>query len=498
MSICEYSFSDELLGLGKDAEVKLIEKDKKKYALKIFKNPNAIYNPIEVDILFRLKSENLLKGDDILEPGVCSLNSPGLVTPFIGLNTKDNLQFMTYKDKKKIMLDMAKGMRCIHNNKYLYLDCKLENTMLKKEKGEYKGVLIDFGLSSYTPKGIEKGILSLQRRIKGVYTPPECIKEYDEGFFYNNKSDIWTLAITYMLIITDNYHFIPSNIVKDVTYPDFTDLAEFYLTYFNEDCIEKYMTDMILPKIRHDEVKINKSDETKKLLGLLINMMRINEKKRFSIQDVMNSSFFKEENKADKCEKDVVKNISLADVEPEYFIGIYIIIDYLKEHFPREGINIFFLAIDLYLRCVYELTTEFVIFEYENAKILAKNCALIAFKYYNWSELKRFPEELTKKLYIGEFPKDEAILYKKLNGKIREERYFENAKSEKELIGVYNYFIRAKKSDAKIEFVINETMYTINSNILSYLNQDGAKFLEKMNLDQKNNIFNISIRDFFG
>ena len=50
MSICEYSFSDELIGLGKDAEVKLIEKDKKKYALKIFKNPNAIYNPIEVDI----------------------------------------------------------------------------------------------------------------------------------------------------------------------------------------------------------------------------------------------------------------------------------------------------------------------------------------------------------------------------------------------------------------------------------------------------------------
>jgi serine/threonine protein kinase len=85
------------------------------------------------------------------------------------------------------MMDLARGIRCLHNNKYLYLDCKIENCVLKKDKENYKGILIDFGLSSYAPKGIENGIMSSHRRIESYYTPPECIKEYDDGYFYNNK-----------------------------------------------------------------------------------------------------------------------------------------------------------------------------------------------------------------------------------------------------------------------------------------------------------------------
>jgi hypothetical protein len=63
---CEYNISNEKIGSGKDADIFLAEKEKRKFALKIFKKPKAIYNPIEIDIQFKLRNEFLMKGEDIL------------------------------------------------------------------------------------------------------------------------------------------------------------------------------------------------------------------------------------------------------------------------------------------------------------------------------------------------------------------------------------------------------------------------------------------------
>ena len=494
---CEYNISNEKIGFGKDADVFLAEKDKSNFALKIFKQPKAIYNPVEIDIQFKLKNEFLVRGEDILEPGICDLNSPGLVSQYFQTRLKDQLQFLSYKDKKRIMIELAKGMQCLHNNKYLYLDCKLENCMLKKFKETYKGVLIDFGLSSYAPKGIEEGIMTFQRRISSYYTPPECIKEYNTGYYYNNKSDIWCLGLVFMLILTDNTEYLPGYIVKDTTFPDFTNLAQFYLDNFSGDNIVNFINEKVLPNIRHEEAKI--PEEKKNITLLLANMIQVNSKKRADIIKVVNSVFFKDENKIGECKKNPVPNISLQDVNSSYYAGIFTIIEYLRKHFEKQCVVILFVAIDLYLRNVYALEEKYEEFNIKEADKLAKNCCLIAFKYYNWSELKTYPEELSKKLYGKEFVKDETVIYKRLRGIIFEERYFENCKNKKELQYIYFNFIQSKTNpEENIEFEAEEGNYgEINMNIINYLNKDGKDFIKNLDFREKENIWNIHIRDFF-
>jgi serine/threonine protein kinase len=495
---CDYTITPDVVGFGKDSNIVLAEKDKKKYALKIFKAPNAIYNPIEVDIQFKLKDDYLLKGEDIIVPGQCDLQAPGIVSKYYPIRLKDTLKdlSLSYKEKKKIMIDLAKGMKTLHKNNYLYLDCKVENCVLEKKKEGYNGVLIDFGLSSFAPKGIEDGIMTLQRRIDPLYTPPECIKLHEEGYFYNNKSDIWCLGVTYLLMLIDNEEYLPSYLVKDTTFPDFTDLADFYLCNLTEENIVKYMEENIVPKIRHFEIK--NPEERKNMLGLLMKMIRINAKKRITIDEVINDPCFRGEDKNDKSKKEAIKNISLQEVQFDYYIGIYNIIEYLQEHFEKECIGIFFMTLDIYLRNIYELTINFEDFEYESMENLAKNCCLIAFKYYNWSELKNYPPNLSKKLYSEEFAKDEAIIYKRIDGKINEERYFSNAKNMKELKEIYKFFIQKKKNpDDNIEFINDFTRYVINGNIIDYLNKDGKEFIDRFDIRGKNDIFKIKIRDFF-
>lgn len=493
---CDYIITPDIVGFGKDSNIVLAEKDKKQYALKIFKAPEAIYNPVEIDIQFKLKDDYLLKGEDILEPGKCDLTSPAIASKYYPIRLKDTLKFLSYKEKKKIMIDLAKGMKVLHKNKYLYLDCKIENCVLEKKKDGYNGILIDFGLSSFAPKGIEDGIMTLQRRMHPYYTPPECIRLYDEGYFYNDKSDIWCLGVTYLLMLIDNQEYLPSYIVKDTTLPDFTNLADFYLCNLTEANVVEYMETNIFPKIRHPEVKT--PEERKNMLGLLMDMIRINSKKRITINEVINHPFFKGEDKNDKSKKEEVKNISLQDVQFDYYIGIYTIIEYLKEHFAKECIGIFFMALDIYLRNIYDLTVNFEDFEFEEMQKLAKNCCLIAFKYYNWSELTNYPPPLTKKLYSEEFAKDEAIIYKRLNGKINEERYFSNAKNKKELKEIYKVFIQQKKNpEDNIEFINDFTRYIINANIINYLNKDGKEFIDRLDIREKNDISKFKIGEFF-
>ena len=156
------------------------------------------------------------------------------------------------------------------------------------------------------------------------------------------------------------------------------------------------------------------------------------------------------------------------------------------------------MSLDIYLRNVYSLTLNFEDFNYEEMQKLAKNCCLISFKYYNWSELTNYSPVLTKKLYSPEFSKDEVIIYKRLDGKINEERYFSNAKNKQELKEVYKLFIQnKKKSEDNIEFINDFTRYVINGNIINYLNKDGKEFIERFDIREKNNIMSIKIREFF-
>ena len=93
-----------------------------------------------------------------------------------------------------------------------------------------------------------------------------------------------------------------------------------------------------------------------------------------------------------------------------------------------------------------------------------------------------------------EFILNEVRLYKTLNGRINEERYFSNAKSHIELFEVYKNMIYPYREDTELK--INDDL-TINKNIINYLNQDGKKFIDSFNLRDKDDLSRITIEKFF-
>jgi hypothetical protein len=115
---CQYKFPKRRsLGEGNYGEVIVAEKDDKTFAFKILRKqdertrkvyPRNIENPIELDILFRLNSPYLNKGESITEIGECNKDFTGLAVNRITKDLFDALtdELLDYNQKKKIMKDV--------------------------------------------------------------------------------------------------------------------------------------------------------------------------------------------------------------------------------------------------------------------------------------------------------------------------------------------------------------------------------------------------------
>jgi serine/threonine protein kinase len=138
---CQYkSTGGKEIGSGAYGSVTIVERNKKPFAFKRLRNEDDetgefeerdISNPIELDILFRLRSPYLNKGEAISEIGECDPNFIGLVVEIIKGNLYDSLKKkdLNYIQKKKIMRDVTMGLKCLHDNDFVHLDIKPDNMM---------------------------------------------------------------------------------------------------------------------------------------------------------------------------------------------------------------------------------------------------------------------------------------------------------------------------------------------------------------------------------
>ena len=86
---------------------------------------------------------------------------------------------------KQMILDIAKGLKTIHNKGIMHRDIKPSNIFIKSD--EEKIVKIgDFGCSIYIKDNISEPIGTI------VYSEPEIIKNIE----YDEKCDLWSLGIT--------------------------------------------------------------------------------------------------------------------------------------------------------------------------------------------------------------------------------------------------------------------------------------------------------------
>lgn len=415
---CKYKSKGKALGEGTFGEVTLVEKNGKNFVLKKIKT-NDTYkkdffnDPIELDVMFRLNSPHLVKGVDIVVNNECTDNI-GVVVEYIDSNLYNDLATDSLSDsqKKKIMYDVALGLKCLHDNNFLHLDIKPENMMYKS--GEVpEGVLIDYGLSSYAPDGIYKGINSFQPRITFDYSSPRSTSEnMKKTGYFDATDDIWALGISYIDFFHDFQEYLSINKIKDKENKKSAKLLiDFLLEKFDDKNVDNFLNDRVLKF-----TKTFTKQEKAQIKNLLKNMLNIEPSKRYTIDQVINHPFFKEfATGKSECFIHKPGKYDLNKVTQKHFLELQEIAKICRKEIPDARLDIFYMAVDIYLRFVAQASEEVleVIEEW-----LPRLCMLIAYKYYNWGEDDELVDEIIEKSFL------ETIVYKVIEGRIREERYY--------------------------------------------------------------------------
>jgi serine/threonine protein kinase len=499
---CQYKFPKrKSLGGGNYGEVITAEKDDKTFAFKILRKeddysgkiiPRSIGNPIELDVLFRLNSPYLNKGESITEIGECDKNFMGLVVNKLTKDLYDALsdEILTYEQKKKIMKDVALGLKCLHDNNYLHLDIKPENMMYKREGNNLTGVLIDYGFVQYDPIG--KPFYTQHPRITPGYEPPTALEKIDNKKYkytingkYSKSSDIWSLGISFAEIIANGNKLVDT---------DREHTKNALIKIFNEDNISNTLEKRVFKYTKFKDEK-----EKSLFKDLLVNMLMINDNERYTIEQVLRHSYWTSGSvpifSLEYCSSVIPENIYLekSNIQDLHYLGVYEIIDYCKKDLSSSPLEVFFMAIDIYLRTVSKCSKEEII-TFKKVKNLAIASCLIAYKFFYWSEHEDDLIKETAKITINE----EIQIYKALNGIIKADRYFEAVETYEDLVNVYNDLIFHSEDNVKY-FEDEAYKYMINKNILTYLNRNAKEYIRSKRVKEFKpvNKYELKISDFF-
>ena len=511
MASCRYKSTNKVLGYGKYGTNQIVEYKSKKYASQTFTpdtshqliNPdekfkllksgnkyNTFINPLEVDIPFRLKSPNLLTGEYIAEVNECDFNSPAIITNLYENTLISDLKLFDFNDKLSIIKGIVRALQCLHRNRYLHLNCILKNCLYKKEGRGYEGILVDYSQSAYCRDGVDKGILTELPRTKGVYKAPETLVKVDgKRYLYTNKADIWSLGMLIIKIFTNNFDILYESIHDDLEKGDFASLGEFYREYMNKETIRDFIDDIIIPKISEIHREIEDPEKKAQARSLLLATLHIDPAERSNIDGIAKIPFLKIETEPGVCPVLIPDKYSLINVNKKLFADIFNIIQTCQSRFADKCVGVLFMAIDLYLRY---LSLGKTLPDY-----LSETCCLAALKYFYWSELNQLTMEQYSFLTNDDFIIREVKLYKVLDGKINEERYFNNAKSKKELLEVYKRFLYTEDPGEAL-IIRNRESGDINVNklIVNYLAE--TKFFDRFDYSKRDNLNELTISSFFG
>jgi len=457
MFVCQYEFKSKPIGEGAFGVVSIVERNNKKYVLKKIiseKDEDSNFqNPVELDILFRLNSPHLLKGYDITVNGECDKKDVGLVTEYINGNTYEDKKKLSFNDKKKLMFDFAKGLKCMHDNNYIHLDIKLENAMYHKGT-PVRGVLIDYGLAAYCKNGAKEGIEMTSRSGTFYYNSPKIAKA-SNMVMYNDKDDIWALGLLYCELFTDidDIYFDLEDISGDES-SDYKKLVRYFKYYMSNKNIDDYL----------DQIIFYKKKVPDSLKGLIKRMLTFEERDRCDINDVINHPFYNEiYTSSRECYMDPEQMINLEHLSSQDFENVYNLIRVAKTQAPKADPMLLFMAIDIYFRFM-GMTSYEIIRTVRHPEIIA---LVIANKYFYWGAGYRLFDEA----YL-DIIKEENIMYKMINGRIRCERYYSNCKYVEDVKFIIDKFIM--RSPEKF-----------NSNLYDYLKYDGKSLIEQSRVSDK-------------
>lgn len=341
----------KILGKGAYGVVEQTISDNKLYAQKIIAvNNQGLENPIELDILSRLRHPHLsqsLNFEHIIKNDVSHYG--------IKMNIALKGDLFCYTQKYKINVDLAMkfilslvdAVDFLHSCNILHLDIKPENILVFDQEGLTDPFLqlADSGLSvlahrsraikKYTIKKENKTYLyrySDMERITRLYQSPECLSGSKN---YTDKSDIWALGFTFIYIL--NQGVLPFDYNKNFQQK---------INIFLGDAGRSVNLTKFLSKLKGDP-------RQHLIIDLLSMMLNPNPEFRASIEDVKNHILFKNANYYEgsimnpSINPDGISGIIVDDLTPHYQ-ALYIIVK--LSHSFNLHVETLFLATDLYYR----------------------------------------------------------------------------------------------------------------------------------------------------
>ena len=326
--------SKKVLGKGKFGRViELKDRNGNNIAFKIV-DPGSL-RFVEIDILTRIKSPYLVRS---LDPIVRKYKGQdGIVMEMKEDNLEDpKLKSLPPGQKKRIIMSLLYGTKCMHSSGFLHLDIKPKNCLYDSTDGIYTGYLSDFGFSARVEDAYT-GIV--KKNITGTlkYFPYEFL-EKKSNYNYTDKNDVWSLGVTILMFLGFNFKLnfsiSESREEKKQRVKEFWDSGEV-----------TSMIDQVLEE--SDFSEIDKMD----LQEMLFSMLQKESDKRISSRDFEKLRFFKNNQIEDSCYVSKPKEVLFIPYSSSnVMIGINKLNDYFRDVYPDAPIEVYFLAIETFTR----------------------------------------------------------------------------------------------------------------------------------------------------
>jgi serine/threonine protein kinase len=379
---------------------------------------------IEIDILFRLRSPNILRGIEI--------HPKGIEMEYITGGSFEDIyrsKVVGVSVKKKLLLDYVKGVKCLHDANYLHLDLKPQNLLfngdptitleqLEANPELIVGKIIDFGLSSvvYHRKDVVMPLRTHQLRISWYWRPPECFRDPS---LYSDKSDVWSLGVIIHDTMTRNYLFKSED----------------------EEMFAKEISEFSIPELKDPELE-----------SLLTDMLSTSDrgKYRFDINQVLEHEYFASMNdelyrEGDRCEFVPTQiNINYPFSNKASRV-VSLMLRFIFDRCLNYRLEFMFNAIELLIR--YAVTVDISDLDSDG---LAMSCLSIAARLH-YAEV-----DLTENFFESIY-NDRIIDILRITKQIRVSRAFEQARYAEDLLYAYNTYLHKQPLIRYEEFLTYNT-----------------------------------------
>ncbi|KAJ8308929.1 hypothetical protein KUTeg_013811 [Tegillarca granosa] len=243
----------QVIGEGSYGKIRLAKIGQRSVAIKQLKKSNGMKDFIarEIKTMLSLNHENIIKVYDVIETKkniaiVMELAEGGDLLEKVMKNT------LSMEDTKRIFREIVTALAHCHSQNIVHRDLKLENVLLGKD-GKVK--LADFGFA----RKIENAQLSNTFCGSASYCPPEILQKKAYNAF---AVDVWSMGVILYAMVNGGFPFEASNIHQMV------------------EC--QLIKEMPVSKVTDSQC-----------LAIIERMLEPEVEKRATIEEIMNSQFFK-------------------------------------------------------------------------------------------------------------------------------------------------------------------------------------------------------------